>query len=69
MRGFYSVRPLFAMLVQGYRGPLRPGDLMVANQTILVRPTDTTDTVFRGTPANKRNYRNSSLRLNLLVTT
>jgi hypothetical protein len=32
-----------------------------------IAATDTTDTVFRGTPANKRNYRNCSLRSGLLV--
>ena len=32
------------------------------------RRTDTTDTVFLGTAANWRNYRNSSLRADVLVT-
>jgi hypothetical protein len=30
--------------------------------------TDTADTIFRGTVANRRNYRNCSLRLKYLVT-
>jgi hypothetical protein len=32
------------------------------------RPTDTTDTVLRGNPANKGNYRNCSRRSDSLVT-
>jgi hypothetical protein len=41
---------------------------MTKRSTDPERLTDTSDTVLRGNAAAKENYRNSSLRLNVLVT-